>query len=379
MAQYNDTLHLMSWQVEQVKPSSTPNLRAAWINAAIREALDERPYWAGTLVRTTLRIPGAYAAGSVALTEGSAEISGTDTAWPVADLVNTTLVTAVRNVGWNVVPAARMANITPDTLLYVGGPNPEVVAVTETSPTHFRARFSFPHDAGAPLTCSSLAGRQFRFAASSPIYTLRAVTSEAGGLLDTPWAGATASGLGYRLVKMYVTIAPDVKAILKVIDPSQPDDLTLNAPREYVDAIDPQRSTVGDPQMLVDFVANECGNMQWEIWPTPSAAKHIYVLYARQWPELKAPDDKPPHFINPQVFVDGAISRALRLKLHDDDRYIDPRAADFHELKFQRGKQSAASADNSKAQQALTWMYDQIRGRGSDYRQNHDFSINEGW
>jgi hypothetical protein len=377
VAQFNDTLENLRGSVLRARPGLDPTLAETFLNYRMREVIAARPYWSGLITRGVLDIPNAYSTGTVSLTEGSPVVNGVATAWPVSDVVNTTLVTAVTNTGYQSAAPASMTNVTTDTLLYVGagGPNPEVVAVNEITPSSFRAKFQSTHAPSETITASSLAYRQFYAGFMSPVYTVIAVTSTTSLLLDLSWAGTALSGISYQIYQSYYTFAPDLVDFISVVDPANATQLQLHYPKAQLDWDDPQRSATEWPQYVCDYSQNLNGNMQYELWPNPTSARQLYFTYIKQWPEMKARTDRPPSFFNPSILVYGALSDAFKVTLPGEQarNNLNLNAANMWEQRFQMELMNAMQADNGKAQAAYTWA----RGGGglpggNNFWQTHD-------
>lgn len=349
----------------------------------MRRLLDKRAFWSGTLKRGIISIPAAYTTGTISLTNGSASVTGSGTSWPTNDIVNTTVAVAVSNIGLQTVTPGSMSGITTDSVLYVDGAGtPEIVAVRKVTATTFTANFTKAHTAGFTLTASSLAGRQLRISSSDPTFTIRAVPSATSLTLDQPWGAAAASGQSYSIVKMYYTIATDIRDILIVADRSVPSRLRFHVPQAELNWRDPQRTESGDPHTLADYIPNEAGNMQYEVYPIQTSARQLDVLYTCQWPDMEAPGDVPPPFIDPTILTYGALADALRHNTGgrlgvDKDPSYDPVQADRYEAKFEIESDRAASADEGKALQAFEQSAAYLFGEGGggpNFYQTHDLS-----
>lgn len=376
MAQYNANLFSMASQVQSYKSNSSRTQIEKDINARVRALLDWRPFWSALLTRAVISIPNAYTTGGVTLTTNSKSVTGTGTAWPVNDVVNTTVPGGLRGIGFQELTPASMDGISVDRNLYIDdGVFSETVAVVQTTNSTFTAQYQFQHNAGFTLTSSSLAGLQLLTGSQTPVYTLLAVTSTTGGLIDMPFGGATMTDAGYSLVKAYVTIDPDLKDIWQVWDTVQGIPLAFHESQAFLAQADPQRTATGNPQCLVDLSPSAAGSMQFELWPYQTSSYQIPLIYMKQWPEMKKPTDRPPHFINPSVIIDGAIADALRrkdLRSNDDkDPYYDPQLAQQYEQKFLLGAQQAANADESKSLHALTQTFPGYSGVSAAYQQSH--------
>jgi hypothetical protein len=374
MPMFADNLFTLRGRVRMFRPNASGPQVDAWINDRIRQIIDSRTYWADLLATGVLSVPNQYITGTVSLTPGSAVVTGVSTAWPVSDVVNTTLSAAVTETNWVDATPTAMTGIAPDRTLYVDSTtSAEAVPVAETTGTTFNGKFTKAHAAGATVLCSSLAGRQFRLGVGNPIYTVRAVHSTTELELTVPWSGAAVSASAYQILGMYYTMAVDLKDTLLVLDPQQGIPIRTHVPLAEVNWRDPQRSSSGPPCSLVDFMPNECGNMQYELWPPQTSAYQIPYVYTRQWPQLYRDTDRPPWFLNPTVLVHGAIADALRFKVNKDDPFHNPALAREYEARFLQGVEDAKNADESKAQSAFQSRYDMLFGAGgANFWQSHD-------
>jgi hypothetical protein len=374
--QYTVTLRQLTDNIRRQKPNVDPNNCVDWINQGIRSVLDRKPYWSGTLKRGVLKIPNSYTSGSIQLFQDSTAVTGTGTNWTVSDKVNTIVPNGIRKTGLQTIVPASMAGIDADTVLYVDGSGtPEIVPVVQTTRTAFLANFQYQHNPNCTLTTSSLAGRQLRLGKNYPTYSIRAITSATSAEIDNPWAGPDFDGT-YVLCQMYYTLSPDIKEIFIMADLFQMIPIRLHIQQEALNRIDPQRAASGPPYMLADHTPNENGNMQYEVYPIQLVARQLPYLYAAQWPELKADGDRPPSFINPNVFLYSALSKAFRTPSEKDDAFVNPKTADYYEVMAEKELQGAMQSDESKAQRAYTNMAD-IFGGGADFRQTHDFSVTD--
>jgi hypothetical protein len=397
VSQYNSTLQNLLGEVRAHKPNAQAPQIQRDLNSRVRRVVEMRPYWSGLIKRKVVNVPAAYGVGGLNMTPGSPTINGVGTNWPVADLVNTT-APAVQNgnvqAGYNEITPASMNGIVNDCYLYIAdGVFSEVVGVTETTATTFTASFQFLHNPGFTITSSSLAGRQLQMGSNLPIYTLYAVVSSDGSgnntaLIDSPFAGPSLTSAGYNLVQAYFTIDPLIKQFIQVWDPIQGIPLRFNITQGFLNKIDPMRTSTGSPECFADLYPSLSGSMQYEMWPYQTIPYSIPVTYAQQWPEMKRSTDRPPWFINPSIFSDGAIADALRRKelknTDGKDPYFDPALAETFEKKFIEGAMLAASADESKLLQALESGNERYITPGGNWQQSHvgdmgQFYIGDGY
>ena len=302
--QYTDTLQSMIGYVRNMKSNAPAPLVKQWLNLRLRQVLDAKPNWAGLFKYTTVNIPDAFVGGTVSLSPNSPIVAGAGTNFPVSDAVNSTITASIVNPGLQWVTPAAMDGITADTILYVdgGGASPEIIPVTEVRATTFRANFRSAHAPNTTITCSSLSGRQLVLGMNSPIFTVLVVKDASTLVLDARWGGLAMVNATYGIWGIYYTFATDIKEIHSIVDPIQPLELAVHVPQRYISARDPRRQTVGSaPEMFLDRAPNLCGNMQYEIYPPQTVNRQLNMLYYQQWPDMEAPGDRPPTFINPEI------------------------------------------------------------------------------
>ncbi len=390
MANYSDNLASMVGRVRQVKPNAPSNQIRNQINDRIRFIIDQEMFWADLVANTVLSCPLAYVTGQASLFTGSKVVAGTATAWPTHDLSNTTIPNGVPQQGTvQTVTPADMAGIVVNSFLYVdAGGTPETVAVLSTTPSSFTARFAYRHNANCAVTQSSLSGLQLKMGSQYPIFTVTSVHTSTELEIDVAWGTSDLLTAGYSIVKIYFTIADDMKDILNVWDPTQGRPMSFHKSQDYLNYRDPQRMATGVPQMLADFLPTAAGTMRYELWPHQTIPYQIPVLYCRQWPEMRNPTDQPPWFINPSMIIDGAVADALRINNAQvggdmQDPYFNLKAAEVYEAKFAKGLQAAIGANQSKALNALE-PYRRWFGfvPGGSWNQSHltdDYYADLGW
>lgn len=382
--QYSETLYSMVGRIRHVKPNASPAHCQIWINDVIRMLQDYRSFWSDTMRRGIISLADVVNIGTVTTTLGSNVVTGSGTAWPVSDLVNTTLYQEVRGPGNMDAFPASMAGIGYDTQLLIdyGTPSQEVVAVLAQSPTTFHARFAFPHPAGATITASSLAGRQFRVQHSYPVFGITAVVDPQTIWLELPWGAKGQSGLPYQILTLWISAPAGFKKWIGIVDQVQGVPLDFNQSSNYLDIRDPQRTALGDPECLAFKGPSASGNMQYEIWPGVTTGRQLSTLYCVAWPELRDRNDHPPFFIAPKVITDGATAIALKTKVSEKDPFFDLRLAKEYDAEFEKGKMAAINADDSRALTELQdWLsISGLRGRfglgmGANFWQSHNLDL----
>jgi hypothetical protein len=362
------------------RPGLDRNLAQAFLNERARQVMDQKLDWAGLLKRTVLSIPTAYTVGQIAVTTGSTTVSGTNTNWPVSDVVNTTVTEAVKAPGTYWTTPASLTGITRDSLLYVdgAGPYPEVVPVLDILAGHIQCPFAFPHDAGFSITASSLAMRQLRVNSINPIFTVYAVTSPTSLILDNPWGQASFTGMAYQILLIYTTFGANIKELVVVGDPVQNLMLRLQVSQEEINQYDVNRTSTGSPECIANIGPNINGNMLYEIYPPPATAWQLSVLYHCQWPDMRLPQDQPPPFLNSNMLILGALADAFATPCprppDNRDPFFSMENAQRYEARFQQAVIDAMTADEGKYQRAFTWEFSRTfggMGMGANFEQCH--------
>jgi hypothetical protein len=126
--------------------------------------------------------------------------------------------------------------------------------------------------------------------------------------------------------------------------------------------------------------------MLYEVWPRIVVARQLYCIVGLQWPELKMADDRPPWFMDPNLFVTGAIADMLRIRnlrwkgaMAAEDPYFDANLAREYEASFQFQLQQSANSDESKAQRAYQREWNELLAAGgANYWKSHDMDLS-GW
>lgn len=364
MPQYTSgqTLEYMVARVLQAKPNASQSEVVNCLNSRIHTVIDGRIYWSDLLAQRIIPFPNAYTTGTVNLTQGSNVVTGAGTAWPTNDVVNTTSTAAVLYSGYQEITPASMNNIKIDTMLYCdsGGANPEVVSVVEVTPTTFWASFTYSHSTNFTLWSSSLSGQQLNTGDNNPIFDVWAISSSTTAILNQPFGGASVTSWPYQILVMLVTIDPLLKVILSVVDPQQGIPMKIYVRIEDLDAIDPQRSSQMNPLCLVQSTPTPAGTMRYEVYPTVTSVYQLRAIVGLQWPELKYDTDRSPWFIDPDLFVTGALADILRIKNcridSDKDPWHNPQLAMEYEQLFRLRLQDVINADEAKAQRAFSNM-----------------------
>jgi hypothetical protein len=369
----------MIGRVQRGRPGSDVTLIRDFLNERMRELLDRRPVWSGLLRRFSISIPDAYSTGGISVQPGSKIATGTGTAWPVNDAVDTTIVDTVLSPGTKWVQVADTTSITTDMVLLVDAAGtPESVSVDDIMQNRISCNFRYAHAGGVTAQASSLNGLQMRVGGYNAVpNTVVSVTSDSTMILDNPWGDAPLTNTGYYIYKAFTTIDPSLKAILLASDPRQGIPISVNGTQEQLNTFDPSRTASGSPRGIYAYGPNAAGNQQYEIYPPQLSAYQINVMGHIQWPDMRQPGDFPPPFINPNVLIYGALATAFSTPFPTGpdrkDPYYNPDAAAGWETKFQQGILDAINADEEKYLTEFTWNYNQMGlPGGANFWQAHD-------
>lgn len=361
--------HVLSYN-----PDCPPQLAKRRLNTRLRQVQDRR-MWGGLLVRGEISVPAAYGIGSVDVTRGSNIVTGHSTTWPVNDLVSTTLSTAITLLGeyQDVFPAS-MTNIeTGDWVLLDDGlASMEPVLVISAGTNSFKAKPRIAHLVGTTITKSSIVRRQFRLGTVRPFYNIRAVTASQTLVLDLPYGHPGALGSNYNIVQVYVTLGQNLRMVWSVVNTAQGWRLRLNMPQEVLNTYDTWRQTTGWVYMLNDYVPDEIGRFQYELYPTPSMEQGFPYLAYRTVDNMVDDEDTPPPAIPSHLLVDGAIADVMMFNRKSP--YYDPALASAFAQQFELDLQAAAISDDSLYMQNLQWAFSRypFTQHGAAYWQSHD-------
>jgi len=380
VSQFRDDLGSLVGEIKNLRPNVGDAQVKTWLNWRIRQALDARTFWTDLIMDAILSVPDTYDTGTVDVTTGSRAVVGTTTAWPVNDVVNTTLSSALDDIGYAEVYPTSMTGITENSYLYIGtGATYEAVPVVQVKTGSFVGKFAQTHAAGHTITQSSLVNRQFRISNAHPVFTVRNVISATSLELTNAWGGDSLTAQTYTIRLMYVMLASDLKSIMAMKDESTGFPVRLHVSLDECNYRDPRRTLVtGNPYFgLVDIGPNEQGNMLYEMWPAPSDVRQFSYKYHKQWPDLENEGDRPPWFMNPTIFVYGALADALRFRQGLKDPYHNPGLAEHYEARYREGLQLAKNSDNAKFQTALQspWWRGMMGAGSYDQQQLNDPNI----
>lgn len=162
-------------------------------------------------------------------------------------------------------------------------------------------------------------GRQFKAGQGSPVYTIINVDVPTQTLtLNMPIGVATATASTYWVLDAYVQPPSDFLRFVCVSNPIQGWRLHLWVTQAELNAMDPQRTFMGQPYSLVDKFYNiaTAGNAipkpLYEAWPYATTDQTLYYVYMVEGADLINDIDVPVYPISSDLIVSGALADVVR-------------------------------------------------------------------
>lgn len=354
-------MSLSLWEMRGIvrdrKPNASPSLVDGFINSRIQRVLNKRS-WSDVLKVEHIVLPDSYAQGSISSTGGSTQMLGTDTFWPVDDVVATTLQDPISDApGYCEAKPSSITNISAGDYLVIENENTavrEVVTVQSVGLDTFVAYFSQAHDAGVTVKKSRFAGLQLKF--MNHIFDIQAILDASTMQVSQPWGGADVVNGGYYIYKAYVTISPTARRIKFAWDPVAGQLIGVDKTVQWIQLFDPQRSSSGNPKEICQAHPGPGGIARWEVWPARVAAYMFPVMYIDGWPRLVQDTDIAPPFLNPEIFIAGASADAFSTPVVPNGGKIDPMlnpiAAQRYEAQYAETLEDAVQADEGRFETA---------------------------
>ena len=117
---------------------------------------------------------------------------------------------------------------------------------------------------------TSMVGMQIRCGFNTGYYNVSAVNPTLQQItVDLPWGNPTASA-GYQLLQTWVTLGPNIKLVLEMVNQRQGWRLLCNLPQAALNEWDTWRTTTGWTQILANKEPNAAGWPMYELWPAPT-------------------------------------------------------------------------------------------------------------
>lgn len=190
--------------------------------------------------------------------------------------------------------------------------------------------------------------------------------------LDLPWGNQTSTS-GYQIVQTWVSLGPNIKMVLEMVNQRQGWRLGVNLPQAALNEWDTWRTTTGWTQILANKEPNAAGWPMFELWPAPTFQQTFPFLAYVQPPDMVSDGDFPATFIRSDIIVLGAIKDAL-LYGGRGKRYYDPTVAQQKEREFVMELEKLKLNDDGQYQK--DWQFDvkafPYSQYGSAYLQSHE-------
>lgn len=361
--------------VISVVPKTPIQLVKRRLNLHLRQVQDVH-LWAGLMVRGEIRCPGEYNTGTIAATPDSATITGTATAWPHNDKVNTTLSAAVTVVNelQDCTPAS-MTNIEAGDYLLVdaGLVTEEYLLVHSITSTTFQCKPTLTHLAGATVTKSSFAGLAIRVGYNKGMYTIIGISSTQQLRLDHTWSYAAETAATYQILKAYVTMPAGFRMVWSAANVKQGWPVKPHIPQEVVQRYDSWRAAQGWVMTMLDFMPDQIGRQRYELYPTPKYAQGIPFLASRLAPPMTEEEDCPPACIPSHMLVNHTI--ADMLVINRASEFYDPTGSREFRRQAQEAMIYALNMDDNLRMECFSWIssrYGSAVSPGLDFWQSQD-------
>lgn len=162
-------------------------------------------------------------------------------------------------------------------------------------------------------------GRQFKAGVGSPVYTVTAVDVPTQTLtLNMPIGVATATAATYWVLDAFVQPPSDFLRFIVISNPIQGWRLHLWVTQAELNAMDPQRTFMGQPYSIVDKFYNTATSGSgvpkplYEAWPYATTDQTLYYVYMIEGADLINDNDVPVYPINSDLIVSGALADVVR-------------------------------------------------------------------
>jgi hypothetical protein len=217
----------------------------------------------------------------------------------------------------------------------------------------------------------SMVNEQIRQGFSTGWYNIQSVQSATQLTLDLPWGNQTSSG-GYQIVQTWVSLGPNIKRILEMVNQRQGWRMMLNMPQAVANLYDTWRTTTGWTYMCVSKEPRADGSPIWEFYPAPTFQQCFPYLAYVQPPDLQNDGDYPVTFVRSDILVLHGIKEALLYK-GKNSRYYDPNTASSKVKEFEQELFKMALNDDNQYPKDFLWDFEKYPyyQYGSQYAQSH--------
>ena len=190
--------------------------------------------------------------------------------------------------------------------------------------------------------------------------------------LDLPWGNQNLTS-GYQIVQTWVSLGPNIKLVLEMLNQRQGWRLGVNIPQSALNEWDTWRTTTGWTQILANKEPSAAGWPMFELWPSPTFQQTFPFLAYVQPPDMVQDGDFPATFIRSDIIVLGAIKDALLFR-GKTSRYYDPTVASQKEKEFHFEIEKLKMNDDGQYPKDYQWDAKSfpLSQYGANYMMSHD-------
>jgi hypothetical protein len=221
-----------------------------------------------------------------------------------------------------------------------------------------------------------MVGMQIRSGFSTGWYNISAVNPTTQVItVDLPWGNPTVVNAGYQIVQTWVTLGPNIKYVLEMVNQRQGWRMGLNIPQAALNLWDTWRTTTGWTQILANKEPNAAGWPTYELWPAPTFQQTFPFLAYVQPPDLVNDNSFPATFVRTDLLVSEAVHDALLFGGPKKNPYYDPVVAKEKHGEYETGVQELMKNDDNQYSKDLQsdWAsWPAMGGIGSLWAQSHD-------
>lgn len=217
-------------------------------------------------------------------------------------------------------------------------------------------------------------GQQLRVGFSTGFYNI--ITVDPGGLqltLDLPWGHPSQASVGYAIMKVWVTLGPNIKRVLEIANQRQGYRLYTDLPQAILNRFDVWRTNTGWTWALFPKEPTSDGQPQYELYPAPTFQQAFPYLAYIQPPDMVGDNDFPAAFIRTDALVLPAIANSLVWRGPKENKYYDPTTAGQKMREHEARYQEMSMADDCLYPKDYQWDFGQwpYSQQGALWLQSH--------
>lgn len=219
----------------------------------------------------------------------------------------------------------------------------------------------------------SMVGMQIRAGYTTGWYNISAVDPTHQVItIDLPWGNQNSTS-GYQIVQTWVSLGPNVKLVLEMVNQRQGWKLATNLPQAALNEWDTWRTTTGWTQILANKEPNSAGWPMYELWPAPTFQQTFPFLAYTQPQDMVSDGDFPMTFIRSDIIILAAIKDVLLFR-GKTSRYYDPTVAQQKEKEYHFEIEKMKMNDDGNYPKDWQFNYKNfpMSQYGSNYMQSHE-------